>query len=305
MNASPLPTAAIPVKLHLEGDRGVTRDMEKSIDLDGAASGTVEFALEALPNGLWRGHVGVEAEDELAFDDRRYFAIPVLPPASVLWPTATRAARRSKSSHAQMPEAALRLAAAGKRIRQAAFEATVFDLSGKSGLPDLDPYRAVVLANVASLGPDDVRRLGSFVERGGGLLVFTGDRVQARSATRGSMLKASPLAQSSERPRPRSTSFRGGSTAGSRSTRSFVSSMTRSTATSAGRPSRRSHGSSPTPPRMFWPGFAGTFRRLSSDRTGGERSYGSRRRAIAAGATGRVAGSICRWFTSSQPMFAA
>jgi hypothetical protein len=40
-----------------------------------------------------------------------------------------------------------------------------------------------VLANVEDLGASDARRLAEFVERGGGLLVFTGDRVR-REGTR-------------------------------------------------------------------------------------------------------------------------
>jgi hypothetical protein len=48
-----------------------------------------------------------------------------------------------------------------------------------TGLPVLEKTEAVVLANVESLGASDVKRLGDFVERGGGLLVFTGDRVRA------------------------------------------------------------------------------------------------------------------------------
>ena len=35
-----------------------------------------------------------------------------------------------------------------------------------------------MLANVENLGASDAKRLGEFVERGGGLVVFTGDRVR-------------------------------------------------------------------------------------------------------------------------------
>ena len=53
-----------------------------------------------------------------------------------------------------------------------------------ASLPDLEKTEAVVLANVESLGASDAKRLGDFVERGGGLLVFTGDRVAARRRAR-------------------------------------------------------------------------------------------------------------------------
>jgi hypothetical protein len=42
----------------------------------------------------------------------------------------------------------------------------------------------VVLANVEALADADLKRLSTFVERGGGLLVFTGDRVRPEGAAR-------------------------------------------------------------------------------------------------------------------------
>lgn len=46
---------------------------------------------------------------------------------------------------------------------------------------DLAGYRAVILANVASLPEPDVARLEQFVDGGGGLLVFLGDAVNANA----------------------------------------------------------------------------------------------------------------------------
>jgi len=48
----------------------------------------------------------------------------------------------------------------------------------------LDSYQAVILCNVASLPDVWLAKLQSFVQQGGGLLVFTGDRVQAESYNR-------------------------------------------------------------------------------------------------------------------------
>ena len=45
-------------------------------------------------------------------------------------------------------------------------------------LPDLAPYRVVVLCNVADVPPAAARTLESFVTAGGALVVFTGDRVK-------------------------------------------------------------------------------------------------------------------------------
>ena len=104
-----------------------------------------------------------------------------MPPASVLLADGDPG-RTMVESETFYLQAALRLAAAGETYEKAPFETTVADLTGASALPVLDNYRAVVLANVQTLSATDARRLGSFVERGGGLLVFTGDRVQKESA---------------------------------------------------------------------------------------------------------------------------
>lgn len=45
----------------------------------------------------------------------------------------------------------------------------------------MEKTEVVVLANVADVEPPDAKRLADFVERGGGLLVFTGDRVATSS----------------------------------------------------------------------------------------------------------------------------
>jgi hypothetical protein len=48
----------------------------------------------------------------------------------------------------------------------------------------LDSYQAVILCNVASLPDAWLAKLQSFVQQGGGLLIFAGDRVQAESYNR-------------------------------------------------------------------------------------------------------------------------
>ena len=54
------------------------------------------------------------------------------------------------------------------------------------GLPaaSLDSYQAVVLCNIASIPDVFLDKLRSFVQQGGGLLIFAGDRVQAESYNR-------------------------------------------------------------------------------------------------------------------------
>ena len=177
LNASPLPISKCLVQLHVEaGER--KRDLERTIDLDGGATATVAFALDAMPEGLWRGHVEVSASDELPFDNRRFLALQVAPPARVLLVDGDPG-RAPYESETYFLQAALRLAPPGEKYAKTPFDTRTVGLVSGTGLPVLEKTEAVVLANVESLGASDVNRLGDFVERGRGLLVFTGDRVRA------------------------------------------------------------------------------------------------------------------------------
>jgi hypothetical protein len=179
LNASPLPVAKVAVRLHVEAGEK-TRDLEQTIDIDGGSTATVEFPLNELSEGLWRGKVEVPAADELPFDDRRYFALAVAPPASVLLVDGDPG-RLPVQSETYFLEAALRLAPPGERYAKTPFDTRTVDFSAGAALPDLKATAAVVLANVGALGDSDARRLADFVARGGGLLVLTGDQVRPES----------------------------------------------------------------------------------------------------------------------------
>jgi hypothetical protein len=181
LNASPLPAEKVAVRLHIDAGAGTDRDLEKSIDLDGSSTASVEFTLPELPEGLWRGYVGAETDDDLPFDDRRYFALPVAPPPPVLLVDGDPGRTRVESETFFL-QAALRLAPAGEAYEKAPFAVTAIDYPDGSGLLDLGTSSAVVLANVGDLSEPDAKRLALFVEQGGGLLVFTGDRVRAEVA---------------------------------------------------------------------------------------------------------------------------
>ena len=165
-----------------------------------------------MPEGLWRGHVEVSASDELPFDDRRFLAFSVAPPARVLLVDGDPG-RAPYESETYFLQAALRLAPPGEHYAKTPFDPRAVELVGGTGLPDLEKTEAVVLANVENLGAADAKRLGDFVERGGGLLVFTGDRVRPEAAR---VLEAAGLGVGEfSRPRP-PRSFPGGSSAGTR-----------------------------------------------------------------------------------------
>ena len=134
-----------------------------------------------MPEGVWRGHIEALANDELPFDDRRFLAFSVAPPARLLLVDGDPG-KSPYESETYFLQAALRLASPTERYTKSPFDTRTVELVGSTGLPQLGKTEAVVLANVEDLGASDARRLAEFVERGGGLLVFTGDRVRREGA---------------------------------------------------------------------------------------------------------------------------
>ena len=181
-NAAPLPVESIPVKLHLESEGSTPVDLEQTITLDGDATVTVEFRIPQLDAGTWRGHVEATIGDDLPFDDRRFLALAVGPAARVLLVDGDPG-RSALEAETYFLQAALRLAPPGETYAKAPYDPRAIDLfEARSGLPDLDKTAAVVLANVDDLPAADAKALAEFVGRGGGLVVFTGDKVTAEGS---------------------------------------------------------------------------------------------------------------------------
>jgi hypothetical protein len=178
-NASPLPISKCPVQLHLVAGKA-QRDAKATVDLEGGATASATFKLDGLAEGVWRGQVETSVPDDLPFDDRRYLAVSVAPPARLLLVDGDPR-RAPYESETYFLQAALRLATTGEHYAKSPFDVRTVDLVGSSELPELSKTEAVVLANVEELGAGDAKRLGDFVERGGGLLVFTGERVRPGS----------------------------------------------------------------------------------------------------------------------------
>ena len=80
---------------------------------------------------------------------------------------------------------ALRLADEGDSYSTSPFAPTLMTYGDGVTLPKLSgsDFDAVVLANVADVAKADADQLAAFVRSGGGLLVFTGDRVSAKSCS--------------------------------------------------------------------------------------------------------------------------
>lgn len=152
------------------------------VKLEPGATVMLDFELPALSEGLWQGRITVEYDDDLAFDNQRYFAISATPAYRVLVLNGGESGS-AIASETYFLEAALRLAAEGESFSESPFAPTVLPFSEETVLPNLSEFDAVVLANVGGMKKPDAARLASFVRSGGGLLVFTGDQMSAKSCS--------------------------------------------------------------------------------------------------------------------------
>jgi hypothetical protein len=181
-----VPFAVRPL-LALTGDAGAAT---VRLYVDGAKVG--EQRAERLPGGRWAaprfhhtfaaggwhaGHVEVD-DDSLPADNRRYFAIEVPQTTQTVPVLAVNGAPSAVAHEDELFFLRLALEAAPEGQKPP------FKLSaigpGAVAATDLGKYPLVVLANVERLSERAVERLEDYVAGGGNLLVFLGDKVNAR-----------------------------------------------------------------------------------------------------------------------------
>jgi hypothetical protein len=175
LNAGPLPVRNVPVRLAL--DRAGKATQTQAVSVGPGSLQEVRFAVPAPKPGLYTGHVEIAADDEFPLDNRRWLAFEVRPPDRLLLVDG-EPGRTVFGNETYYLEAALRLRPADKGPPLTPYEPVRLAWGDGASLPDLASYRAVVLCNVARLSAADVKGLAVFVAGGGGLLVFTGGRVQ-------------------------------------------------------------------------------------------------------------------------------
>jgi hypothetical protein len=204
-NAGPLPANNIAVRLTLEGPAPVPQQ-ERTISVPAGAYQEVAFEVPVDKPGIYTGHVELAGEDEFPADDRRWLALDARPPDLLLLLDGqpgisvygnetyylemalrlrlTDSAGGADSAGPRSPDRAPAPSAGARSPDRAPAPLTPYEptrLAWDDGrkLPDLAPYRVVVSCNAAGFGEGDIAALRAFVSRGGSLLVFTGDRVQA------------------------------------------------------------------------------------------------------------------------------
>jgi len=153
------PAAARRVFLTLDGKTLAAKDV--SIPANGEAA--VEFKDFAIPYGMHRGEIRLEAGDELPQDDGFTFSIEHQDPRKLLFLYAgTRLGDRGfyyktaleSGSHGSLSVEAVQASDAGER--------------------DFSPYAYLVLSDVAELDPKLADAICGYVEKGGAVLIALG-----------------------------------------------------------------------------------------------------------------------------------
>lgn len=172
-NGGPFTVEDLPVLLKLtSGSRQI--ELKEQVKLEPATSESLRFDLPPLAEGSWQGTVAAQAEDDLPLDNRRHLALAVTPPYQVLLVDG-RSSASPVLAATYFLETSLRLAPAGEIDATSLFQPQT--VAVEEGLPALDKYQVVVLADVGELDRADAMKLARFVDSGGGLLVFGGENV--------------------------------------------------------------------------------------------------------------------------------
>jgi hypothetical protein len=124
---------------------------------------------------LYRGEAAIDHADDLTFDNRRLLAFEARLPDRILLVDGEQG-RSIYQSETYYLETALRLDVplGDEPPRTYEIERIVWD--DGEGFPDLTGFRAIVLCNLGRFTATDVDRLLAYLNAGGNLLVFSGDR---------------------------------------------------------------------------------------------------------------------------------
>jgi hypothetical protein len=159
-NYSTTPLRNNTVSLYLDG----TRVMQKSIDIPPEAAAVTEFVGTPKRTGFVSGYVQTEP-DAIDQDNERYFTVFIPERTRILFVT---------SSPRDIYYLSLALTA-GKQTQSSDEIQTTTPT--KLVTTPLSRYDVIIIANVKSLGAEEVEQLRQFVVNGGGMIFFPGSAV--------------------------------------------------------------------------------------------------------------------------------
>lgn len=137
----------------------------QAVKIAAGTSQTVEFRLPPLEEGLQQGYVSITGQDGLAWDDKQYFTVEVMP----AWGVLLVADSPEKSIFLESALAPRELARQGRarfRCRQVSYEQLA-----ESRLSD---YAVVCLIDPPPMEPPAWNQLREYVQQGGSMACFLG-----------------------------------------------------------------------------------------------------------------------------------
>lgn len=142
-----------------------TRAAQRTLDIQSGNTADVEFTVTSTTTGFVDGFVELE-DDELEYDNRRYFTAHI--------PERIRVVLAGNSADLQYVKLAL---ATRESSNGSAFEIQE-STTDKLGSSQINGADVIVLSNPGNLSTAQASQLSSFVNNGGGLIVFPGQHVQ-------------------------------------------------------------------------------------------------------------------------------
>jgi hypothetical protein len=179
-NSGMMPAHVVPVRLRLESTGVKPIEMTKTVSLAAGATEHVDFAVHIARPGIYHGYAAVAADDSFPADDLRWLAFEARAADHVLLVDGEPGSSVFGNETYYL-ETALRLALPGKYSSLTPFEPDRTASDATTPLPDLMPYQAVALCNVGTFADGDIRRLRSYVDAGGRLLIFTGGKIDPKN----------------------------------------------------------------------------------------------------------------------------
>lgn len=176
-NGGAFPAADVPLELSLQGADGkITQRL--NVSLPAGAKKTIEVTLPIEQPGIYQGEVTMERPDALPWDNRRFVAFEVRHPDRLLLVDG-EAGEHQWENETYFLETALRLQSAVGEGPARTFEVERLVWDRGSGFPDLAGFRLLVLANLGRISSSDAGRLKAYLESGGNVLMFVGERTTA------------------------------------------------------------------------------------------------------------------------------
>lgn len=173
-NAGALPVNDVPVEILLDGPQG-RRKLQRNVTLGAGSRTTLEVPFDIEEPGLYQGNASIGREDPFPWDSRRWVAFEARRPDRVLLVDG-EPGRTEYANETYYLETALRLQTPLGDAPARTFEVERLVWERGEGFPDLDGFRVVILTNLGRFTDTDADRLRQFMDDGGNVLLFLGER---------------------------------------------------------------------------------------------------------------------------------